>query len=204
MKKTLKIMAATALLLAATSVNSRAAITIGGWVVTPVQTVGDVTWTLTSTDLPSGLMVNFYSLADMRIQDNGGDVLSGATYSLDYTITLNDPSLVFTSVLTDSDYVTGSTTVTKTVSTTGSVLLATASSVNGAPSGIQVIAGAPTTLVVSETINVSGNSAITGFANTYTVTAVPEPSTVMAGLLLLIPLGISTMRIVRRNRVAQV
>ena len=32
--------------------------------------------------------------------------------------------------------------------------------------------------------------------------AVPEPSTVMAGLLLLLPLGVSTVRILRRNKAA--
>lgn len=41
------------------------------------------------------------------------------------------------------------------------------------------------------------SSLATGFAST---TPVPEPSTVVAGLLLLVPLGLSTVRIVRRNR----
>lgn len=38
------------------------------------------------------------------------------------------------------------------------------------------------------------------FIDDVSVVAVPEPSTVLAGMLLLVPLGISTARIVRRNR----
>ena len=43
----------------------------------------------------------------------------------------------------------------------------------------------------------SGNT-----ATDFTVTAVPEPATLISGLLMLLPFGASTLRILRRNRVA--
>ncbi len=36
-----------------------------------------------------------------------------------------------------------------------------------------------------------------------TVTSVPEPSTIVAGALLLLPFGVSTMRILRRHKAQQ-
>jgi len=40
------------------------------------------------------------------------------------------------------------------------------------------------------------------FNGTDNVSAVPEPSTVISGVLMLLPFGASTLRILRRNRVA--
>jgi hypothetical protein len=39
-------------------------------------------------------------------------------------------------------------------------------------------------------------------AGTFEFSAVPEPTTLIAGALLLLPFGASTLRILRRNRVA--
>ena len=44
-----------------------------------------------------------------------------------------------------------------------------------------------------------GNSIITADAGRFEVTVVPEPATVMAGALLLLPFAVSTLRL-RRNR----
>jgi hypothetical protein len=49
----------------------------------------------------------------------------------------------------------------------------------------------------------TGNTAFTtSYSGSIAVVPVPEASTVLAGALLLLPLGVSTLRILRRNRIA--
>jgi hypothetical protein len=193
MQRKLILTMGTVCLLVASPTLSWAGLTISDWKATPSQTVGDATWTLTSTTLPGALAVNLISFNDLRIQDNAAGVLAGGSFTLNYTVTLND-GLVFNTVSLDSTYLSGSTTVTKTVD--GAVTL---TSVNGNPSGAKPIPGMPATLTVTETIDVSAG-AISDFSNVYTV--VPEPGTLVAGGLLLLPFGVSTLRILRKDQKA--
>ena len=47
----------------------------------------------------------------------------------------------------------------------------------------------------------ANNRAYVGLDNV-SLTAVPEPTTMIAGALLLLPLGVSTLRLLRKNRKA--
>jgi hypothetical protein len=58
--------------------------------------------------------------------------------------------------------------------------------------------------VTASPANASGSAIVTGFAagNGTSGTPVPEPTTMIAGALLLLPFGASTLRVLRRNRTA--
>lgn len=192
-----------AILLGASVLQSQAALTIGQWETAGNQSQttdgGNTVWTLVSTDLPDNLIVDFVSITDMRIQGAGGVYLSGASYTLHYTVKLNN-GMKFENVYVDSTRVgEGSTTVTKTITDPNNAGFTPviASSVNGAPSAITDIPGLLGEIDVFETINVTGGT-LRDFANTYNV--VPEPSAMIAGALLLLPFGASIIRSVRRNK----
>jgi hypothetical protein len=96
----------------------------------------------------------------------------------------------------------GTTEVDKWVSTTeaGPAFL-NLQSLNGNPQ--QVALSAPyqglTTLYVSEMVTINTGGEITGFGDQFTVTAVPEPSSIIACALMVLPFGASAVRILRRK-----
>lgn len=187
--------------LAASSLQSRASLDITGWSSAGTVTEGVAAWTYQGSDLPGTWNVTFDSFDNMVIQGSAGNALHDGQFYLNYSVELS-PGLGFTGVTVDSTWASGNTVVTKDVYSDSalSTLVASASSVDGTASALQAISGSPTTLWVRETIDISNSGSLLGFGNRYTV--VPEASTVLAGMLLLIPLGISTARIVRRNRAA--
>jgi hypothetical protein len=178
---------------------------MGDWGGTP-QNTGSAIWTLIGTDLPSTLAIDFIAGVGFRIQDTSGATLSSpGIWHLEYTVQLLNMKQ-FTGVRVDSN--TGGnpfgpvdTIVTKTLDYIGSVDLlphsSTASSVNGGLSAVVTLLGKPDMLHVSETITVN-EGVIVGFANSYQV--VPEPTTVVASCLLLLPFAASAMRFARKNR----
>lgn len=188
-RKTLTIIRVCACLLAASALQSQAAFTIGDWIATPSQTVGDTTWDLTGTTLPAGLTVDFASLGALRIQNESGLLEGPDSFTLDYTVSISGGN-VFGSAAVDSTAF-GPTGVKKVIN--GSLTL---SSVDGAPSGFVPIPGSLSSLTVSETISLDAGGVITSFANAYTV--VPEPATILAGVLLLLPIGASILRVSRK------
>lgn len=179
---------------------SDASSTIALWSGSPVNdTVA--TWYYMGSNLPGGEIVDFVpgtvGGAGFDIQGNGG-FLAGTTYYLNYKVTLDNAAAYFTgvSINTDPPAIPPSTdSLTKTIALpNGSTV--TLTSLNGVPSFAPLL-GKPGTLIVHEVLNVT-SGAVTGFGDTYTV--VPEPTTIAsAALLMLLPLGASAARVLRRK-----
>jgi hypothetical protein len=225
MKRTLLGGAVLGCMLAAGALESQASIftTVGAWKASPVQTDGNMRWTLSvpDTTLPDSLAVYMDELTSaVKFQDTFGQVLydsgpgANNSYLFHYSVELLDPSLVFTSVALDST-TSGHTLVTKDLrafgDSSGATLISTLMSTDGAATGAVTIPGALSALDVQEGITVypgvpgdplQPNGLIRDFVNTYTVAAVPEPGTIFAGALLLLPFGVSTIRMLRRKRAA--
>lgn len=179
--------------------------TVSGWE-SAGDAVGIATWskltvTLNSGTLPSGFGAMAATLQDVTTGGVGmelggvtGAAVDGFNATLTYTITLTGRP-VFTDVYLFADGI--GDTVTKTVSY-GSTTITLPSVSQG--SSFALLPGQPQSLLVTETINVAVGGEITHFENQFNV--VPEPSTMLAGALLLLPFGASTVRILRRNRTA--
>jgi hypothetical protein len=105
----------------------------------------------------------------------------------------------------------GSVNVTETVSATGfgGPVLATShltTTLNSEFVGPNLYVNpAQTTLYVTKdiyfTVYGQGYATVSQVSQSFHQTAVPEPSTVVAGALLLLPFGVSTLRILRKNKV---
>lgn len=173
------------------------------WAATPsIGDVGDFAWTLTSYDPGlADLPVDFSAATGLTI----GNVTPGAAgfggtaddlYTFKYTLTVD--SGVFDTVVCSSTISSGSYTITKVIKDGDGNELATAVSANGNASGFIHITGAPTTIYVTETLDLRTGT-ILNVGNTYK-TVVPEPSTVLAGSLLLLPFAASTIRRIRKNK----
>lgn len=197
------------------AVSSRAALTtIGTWGTAPIND-GTATWRLISTSLPADLAISFYTSVSagtgFSIQGAGGSGLGTAlksTYSLIYEVVLNNSALQFNAVFVDSTIGfsdgrnDGASLVQKTVRTLGEspVILATGSSVNGNPGGLVTFTMPANGLHITESIyaDPDGKIFVSDFQNSYTV--VPEPTTVLAGSLLLLPFAASTFKVIRRRK----
>src|SRR5690242_18974903 len=101
-------------LLAISTLRSQADFTIGDWIGTSSQTVGDTTWVLTATTLPAGLGVNFLDQAYLRVQNTTCLLLGPASYSLDYIVSIAS-SKRFALVAIDTTTAAGSSTLTKLI-----------------------------------------------------------------------------------------
>jgi hypothetical protein len=191
--------------------QSWAGITMSTWAGGSVD-VNGVTWTLntglsTLQTLDPNLIVNFSAFGQLQFVDNNGGTSYPVTSSagLVYTATLDNPSLGFSSVQLNADVLGPTAAISKTVSSSGngSVTVSIPGTTIGAESSglFASIPGSPNSIAVTETLSLSGsNPGIQDFQNNYTV--VPEPTTMIAGTLLLLPFGASTMRVLRRNRTA--
>jgi hypothetical protein len=168
------------------------------WIGTPTVTLGNTTWTLAAgSTLPTTLGIILNNLTGFRVTDNNGGLSSGS-YALNYNLALS--GMLLTSVQVDSTVAGVTDSITKNVyNVLGGSLLATATSVNGAPA-TATITGSPSSIYVAELVTVAGPGSVISFANTYT--AVPEPTTMIAGALLLLPFGASTLRVLRKHRTA--
>ncbi len=201
-KLILSTVTAACLLLGAVQSQATIVTTFGGWLGTDA-TIGGTTWDLLSYSTPSdldNLTVTFDAYSGLVIGAAAGSAFGGETTTFTYKITINSPDTTFRKVLVDSTYAGGNTTVTKEIwgdaSMTGTPLV-TASSINGLNESWVNIPAGYSTLWVKETLNLTGGN-ITGFANDYTM--VPEPTTVLAGSLLLLPFAASTIRRFRKNK----
>lgn len=190
------------------TVTAQAALTstITGWQSSPIND-GAATWTLVSTDLPGILSVSFNTSVSggtgFSIQSAQplGTMLYGS-WNLVYRVVLNDSSLAFNSVFVDSTIgvtgpLTGSgTQVQKTITTLGAnpTTLAVATSINGNTSGQVLFPNSVNGMLVTETIyaDMAGSRFLSDFQNSYAV--VPEPSTMVAGGLLLVPFAVGFFR----------
>lgn len=202
MKKVMSTVALAACLLAGAP-TSQAAVTLAQWAGTP-QVAGDVTYTLVSATLPANWEFSFSTFGGFTAQSsNMGNpsipVTGMGPWSLVYYATVAGAQ--FSAVSVDSTIAgNGDTYVGKVVTTRdGQTVLAGAESVGGANSGFVGFLQPASTILVTETIWAGENNAVTGFDNTYVV---PEPSTVVAGCLLVLPFAASTIRFMRKNRKA--
>jgi hypothetical protein len=168
------------------------------WTATPTVTLGDTTWTLVGlSSLPGVLNIELDNLTGLRITDNNGGLTSGS-YTLNYDLGISSGT-VFTGVEVDSTRNSGTTDVIKSIydHSGGTLLAGPLDSHNGSDVSAS-ITGAPSSIYVAESVTIVGGR-LNNFANTYTV--VPEPTTMIAGALLLLPFGASTLRILRRRTV---
>jgi hypothetical protein len=69
------------------------------------------------------------------------------------------------------------------------------------PIEINLFSNGPSSPVPAGTYQLYQNNGVNLYGNA-TLTAVPEPTTIISGALLLLPFGASTLRILRRNRTA--
>ena len=169
------------------------------WAATPTVTLGDTTWTLVGPlGLPGTLGVSLDNIAGLRITDNNGFLTTGS-YTLNYDLALTG-GMKLTMVTVGSTVNSGTDVISKSIYNQlgGTLLAGPVTSINGTVASAS-IHGAPSSIYVAESIGING--LIGGFANTYTA-AVPEPTTMIAGALLLLPFGASTLRVLRKHRTA--
>jgi hypothetical protein len=206
--KKLLLSAAIAACLLLGAVQSQAAFanttTILGWKNAPSDTIttGNVTWVINDllTTVPDGVSVTLADSGSLTVQANSTWQAGPQNWYLEYTADLTD-GMVFSAVSVDSTlYYDKKATITKEVyNAANGALLVTVKSVNGVPSNLGEFTGFPgvNTILVKETIKIEAGTTLGDFGNTFVV---PEPSTVLAGSLLLLPFAASTIRRFRKNK----
>lgn len=172
--------------------------TIGAWDTAGSCIQGDKLWTLGDTNLDGDAQVLFSSpVVNAHVmQIVGFDQSDDAgSWSIDYTISVTDPSLVINAMFAGADNPGGGSELTKDVTGDASFSLSVINGVEGPDSGQLGLSA--TTLNISEDFSANAGANLLSVSNTYiqTEVSIPEP-----GTLALLGLGLAGFAAFRRRR----
>ena len=169
---------------------------IGQWEAAVSCDQADKVWTIGANTLDDSVQVLFsspiVSTHVMQIIGFDNSDLAGA-WSIDYSISVIDPTFEISSMFAGADNPGGGSTLTKDVTGDEVFSLSVLDGVEGP--GSQRLGLSATTLNISEAFSVNAGADLLSVSNTYRQTEVPEP-----GTLALIGLALAGLAVVRRRR----
>ena len=169
---------------------------IGQWEAAVSCDQADKVWTIGANTLDDSVQVLFsspiVSTHVMQIIGFDNSDLAGA-WSIDYSISVIDPTFEISSMFAGADNPGGGSTLTKDVTGDEVFSLSVMDGVEGP--GSQRLGLSATTLNISENFSVNAGADLLSVSNTYRQTEVPEPAS-----LALIGLALAGLAVVRRRR----
>ena len=169
---------------------------IGQWEAAVSCDQADKVWTIGANTLDDSVQVLFsspiVSTHVMQIIGFDNSDLAGA-WSIDYSISVIDPTFEISSMFAGADNPGGGSTLTKDVTGDEVFSLSVLDGVEGP--GSQRLGLSATTLNISENFSVNAGADLLSVSNTYRQTEVPEPAS-----LALIGLALAGLAVVRRRR----